>query len=178
MLIISSLLYHYNDNYYICFYHYNDMKKSSKRLVIDQMDQRMAYFKQVAKTAPPASGWIKSIRMALNMTLHQCAGRMGITASSVRALEQREVQGAITIKGLKSAANALGMDLIYGFIPKEGSLTQMIEQRAISVAREIVMRTNTTMSLEDQQVNRKRLEKAVQELADEIKREMPKYLWD
>lgn len=154
------------------------MNKSNKRLLIDQMDQRMAHFRRIVKISPPANGWIKSIRMALNMTLHQCAVRMGITPSSVRALEQREVEGGITLKGLKSAANALGMDLVYGFVPKGESLSQMIEHRAISVAREIVMRTNTTMSLEDQQVKKKRLEKAIAELADEIKREMPTYLWD
>lgn len=154
------------------------MNKPNKRLLIDQMDHRLAYFKGVAKISPPAGGWLKSIRTSLNMTLHQCAVRMGITPSSVRALEQREVDGAITIKGLKSAANALGMDLVYGFVPKGESLSQMIEQRAFSVAREIVMRTNTTMSLEDQQVKRKRLERAIAELADEIKREMPRYLWD
>lgn len=154
------------------------MRKPGKRLIIEQMDQKMAHFKRIVKVEPPAHGWIKSIRVALNMTLHQCAGRMGITASSVRALEQRETAGAITIKGLRSAANALGLDLIYGFAPKGESLEQMIEQKALDVAREIVKRTNTTMTLEDQQVKKERLEKAITELADEIKREMPKYLWD
>lgn len=34
------------------------------------------------------------------------------------------------------------------------------------------------MKLEDQRVSKERVEKAVRELADEIKREMPRYLWD
>lgn len=154
------------------------MKKPSKRLIIDQMDQKMIPFKRITEMPPPAIGWIKSVRTALNMTLKQCADRIGITASSVQALEQREATGAITIKGLRAAANALGMDLIYGFAPREESLAQMIERKAMRVSREIVMRTNTTMGLEDQQVKKERLEKAIVELADEIKRELPKYLWD
>jgi hypothetical protein len=40
------------------------------------------------------------------------------------------------------------------------------------------MRTNTTMTLEDQQNSRERIEKAISQKAVEIKFEMPKYLWD
>lgn len=152
------------------------MKATSKKLVIEQMDQKMTSFRRVSDL--PTGGWLKSIRTALGMTLHQCAGRMGITASSVKATEQREASGAITIKGLRSAGEALGMDLVYGFVPKGESLAQMIEQKAMTAARNIVMRADTTMKLEDQQVKKERLKKAIAELTEEIKREMPRYLWD
>jgi hypothetical protein len=54
----------------------------------------------------------------------------------------------------------------------------MIEKRAKELASEIVMRTNTTMTLEDQQNSRGRIEKAIAQKTVEIKFEMPKYLWD
>jgi hypothetical protein len=54
----------------------------------------------------------------------------------------------------------------------------MIEQRAKIVATEIVMRTNNTMTLEDQQNSVSRIEKAISQKTAEIKYEMPKYLWD
>jgi hypothetical protein len=41
-----------------------------------------------------------------------------------------------------------------------------------------VMRTDTTMKLEDQGVRKEQLEHDIRELADELKREMPRYLWD
>jgi len=34
------------------------------------------------------------------------------------------------------------------------------------------------MNLEDQRVDKERIEKAIREQADEIKRERPRYLWD
>jgi hypothetical protein len=54
----------------------------------------------------------------------------------------------------------------------------MIEKKAEEKAREIVARTSVNMNLEDQKNSKSRLEKAVKERAEEIKREMPKYLWD
>jgi hypothetical protein len=54
----------------------------------------------------------------------------------------------------------------------------MIEQRAKELAIEIVMRTNTTMSLEDQQNSKERIKQAITQKTAEIKFEMPKYLWD
>ena len=40
------------------------------------------------------------------------------------------------------------------------------------------MRTNQNMKLEDQGIEEKKLAKTIQELANEIKREMRKSLWD
>jgi hypothetical protein len=57
-------------------------------------------------------------------------------------------------------------------------LEQMIEKRAKELATEIVMRTNATMTLEDQQNSKKRIEQALTQKTAEIKFEMPKYLWD
>jgi hypothetical protein len=54
----------------------------------------------------------------------------------------------------------------------------MIEKRANELAIEIVMRTNATMTLEDQQNSRERIEQAVAHKTAEIKFEMPKFLWD
>ena len=70
------------------------------------------------------------------------------------------------------------MQLVYGFISKHESLNQMIEKRANELAKEIVLRTNNTMTLESQQNSVERIEQAIAEKTAEIKYEMPKYLWD
>jgi hypothetical protein len=54
----------------------------------------------------------------------------------------------------------------------------MIEKRAKELAKEIVLRTNNTMTLEDQQNSAERIEQAIAQKTAEIKYEMPKYLWD
>ena len=46
------------------------------------------------------------------------------------------------------------------------------------LATQIVMRTNNSMKLEDQENTKQRIEKAIQERAIAIKNEMPKTLWD
>ena len=79
---------------------------------------------------------------------------------------------------LKDAANELDLKLVYGFVSKHGSIEKMIEERAKKLATEIVMRTNTTMTLEDQQNSMERIDKAIAQKTVEIKFEMPKYLWD
>ncbi len=104
--------------------------------------------------------------------------RLSITPQSMREIEQREKDGSITLKNLREAGTALNMQLVYGFIPKEGSLAQMIERRANEIAKEIVLRTSQSMKLEDQENSKQRIEKAIKERAEEIKNEMPGYLWD
>jgi len=46
------------------------------------------------------------------------------------------------------------------------------------LATEIVMRTNNTKTLEDQQNSKERIARAIAQKTAEIKFEMPKYLWD
>ena len=83
-----------------------------------------------------------------------------------------------TIKSLREIAHALDMQLVYGFVPNDGSLDALIEKRATELATKIVLRTNNTMKLEDQGNTNERIKKAIKERADEIKTEMPKILWD
>jgi predicted DNA-binding mobile mystery protein A len=112
------------------------------------------------------------------MSLRQLGNRLAISAQSAKEIEERESNGTITMNSLRAAANAMDMKLVYGFVSKHETLEQMIEKRAKELASEIVMRTNTTMTLEDQQNSKERIEKAIAQKTVEIKFEMPKYLWD
>ena len=93
-------------------------------------------------------------------------------------MEKREKEGSITIKSLREIARAMDMQLVYGFVPNDGSLDALIEKRATELATQIVMRTANTMKLEDQANSKKRIETAIRERAEAIKNEMPKILWD
>ena len=64
------------------------------------------------------------------------------------------------------------------FEAQEESLEKMIEKKAYEIAKEIVMRTSHSMMLEDQENSKERIEKAIKERAEEIKNEMPGYLWN
>jgi len=153
------------------------MKLQNSKLVLRQLDKKLQVAQPLKDMMPP-NGWISLIRKTLNMSLRQLGNRMSITPQSIRDIEKREGEGTLTLKTLKDAAEALDMTLVYGFIPKDGSLENMIERRAREMAEKIVKRTSTTMKLEDQENSTKRIKQAIEEMTDELKKEMPKSLWD
>ena len=149
-----------------------------KSLQLQQLNSKMLSFTEVQKITPPSIGWIKAVRNAIGMSLLQLGNRLSITKQSVQDMERREKDGSITIKSLREVASALDMNLIYGFVPKDGSLDALIERKAKNLATQIVLRTNNSMKLEDQENSKQRIEKAIQERTTAIINEMPKTLWD
>jgi predicted DNA-binding mobile mystery protein A len=150
----------------------------NKSLQVQQLNSKMRVVTSIKKITPPPTGWIKAVRTALGMSLQQLGNKLAITKQSLTDIERRELEGSITIKTLKEAANALDMELVYGFVPKDASLEALIDRKAKELARQIVMRTAHTMKLEDQANSKKRIEAAIKERAAVIKNEMPKILWD
>lgn len=154
------------------------MKNTKQQLVLDQTDKKLVLFQSLQTVVVPPKGWVHTVRTALKMSLRQLGNRMHFSAQNIKQIEEREANGTISINSLREVANALDMQLVYGFICKHESLEQMIEKRAKKLATEIVMRTHNTMTLEDQQNSKERIEKAIVQKTNEIKSEMPKYLWD
>lgn len=154
------------------------MKDPKVKLIIQQLDRKFEQLINIEDLVIPTEGWVNAIRHALKMTLRQLGARMKITAQSVKEIETREKHGTISINTLKQVGMALDMRLIYGFIPNDKSLEQMIQKKALDIAREIVLRTSGSMLLEDQENTMERIKEAINDRAEQIKNEMPKYLWD
>ena len=151
---------------------------NKNKLLLEQLDRKLKSFSSAALVTLPPTGWIKGVRVSFGMTLQQLANKLSITKQSVQELEKREKEGAITLKTLKDVANALDMRLVYGFVPKDGTLEDLIERKARELAVNIVSKTSNTMKLEDQGNSQKRLKKAFEDRTTIIKNEMPKMLWD
>lgn len=151
---------------------------NKKRLQLEQLDRKLRGFNTAAQVTPPPTGWLKAVRVSLGMSLQQLADKLSITKQSVQEIETREKEGNITLKTLKDTANALDMQLVYGFVPKDGTLDDLIERKAKELAIRIVSRTSNTMKLEDQENSKQRIKKAIEERTAIIKNEMPKMLWD
>lgn len=154
------------------------MKNQKQQLLIDQTERKLVVFRPLKNIIIPSKGWIHTLRTALKMSMRQLGNRLSISAQSIKEMEEREVNGAISIKSLQEVARALDMKLVYGFVSVHESLEQMIEERAREIAKEIVQRTNNSMKLEDQQNSEQRIEKAIEQKTTEIANEMPRYLWD
>jgi predicted DNA-binding mobile mystery protein A len=149
-----------------------------KSLQLQQLNNKMLDLASLKQVAVPPTGWIKAIRTAMGMSMQQLGNKLTFSKQGIRDIENREKDGAITIKSLREIGRALDMQLVYGFVPNDGSIDALIERRATELATKIVLRTSNTMNLENQGNSKKRIEKAIKERVEEIKNEMPKVLWD
>lgn len=149
-----------------------------KSLQIEQLNSKMQVVAEIKKITPPPTGWIKAVRSALGITLQQLGNKISITKQSIQDIERREKEGSVTLKTLRDVANALDMELVYGFVPKDGSLDALIYRKSKELATQIVSRTSNTMMLAEQQNSPQRIQKAIEEKTGDIKYEMPKQLWD
>ena len=140
--------------------------RNKKKLLIEQLDQKLKPFQKTEAVLVPDKGWINTIRTTLNMTMAQLGTKLNITRQGVKKIEESEAKGTISINSLKEVGDVLNLKFIYGFVPKDGSIDNLINSKAEKLARKIVLRTNQNMKLEDQGIS------------NEIKREMRKSLWD
>ena len=154
------------------------MNKLSRKLLVEQLDRKLIKLHDLKDVEVPSKGWINAVRTALNMSLVQLAKRLKKTSVSVKEIEEREQSKTITLNKLIEVGEALDLQFVYVFLPKESSIEKMIDKRAQEVAREIVLRTSQTMKLEDQENSKERLQQAIRDRADILKQEMPKHLWD
>ena len=149
-----------------------------RSLQIDQLNQKMLTFDKVRRVKVSDKGWVHTVRTTLGMSLEQLGKKLSLTRASVGSIEKREADGSITLNSLREAASALDMELVYGFVPIDGTLQNHIERKAEQLASKIVHKTSHSMKLENQENSQQRLTKALQERKEEIIREMPKALWD
>lgn len=152
--------------------------RNKKKLLIEQLDQKLTVFKGAETVLVPQKGWINTIRTTLNMTMDQLGTKLKLTKGAVQKIEEREALGQITINKLKDVGEALDMQFVYGFVPKEGTIENLINLKAEKLARKIVLRTNQNMKLEDQGISDEKINDSIRDLANEIKREMRKALWE
>lgn len=150
----------------------------NNKLQFQQLNEKMDQLTGLQHVIVPPIGWIKAIRNGIGMSMEQLGKKLSITKQGVMEIEKREKEGAITIKAMQEIAKAMDTQFVYGFVPNAGSLEQMIETRALEIAKTIVQRTSTTMKLEDQVNSKERIEKAIKERATEIINKTPKILWD
>ena len=151
---------------------------TNQSLLLQQLNSKMQHFVLLREIITPPTGWIKAIRSTLGISMQQLGNKLKISRQAVLDMERREKDGAITIKSLREIGLAMDLQLVYGFVPIDGSLDALIEKKANEIATHIVMRTANTMQLEDQSNSKERIAAAIKERATAIKQEMPKILWD
>lgn len=113
------------------------------------LDQRLQGLRPASQWAPPASGWIRAIRGALDMSAEQLGRRLGVSKAAVTQLEQSERNSKIRLDSMRKAADALECDLVVAFVPRT-TLDQTVTNRAEQIMTQLEQRVDATMALEDQ----------------------------
>jgi Fic-DOC domain mobile mystery protein B len=123
--------------------------KSAKLLQLRQLDERMSSYKSIPTNLTPENGWIKTLRTSLDITLEQLGEQMDCSKQSVLQFEKSEASGSITLKKLKDLGEAMGLELVYGFVPKVGSLETLYERMEEELQQKISNRASQTAELSD-----------------------------
>jgi predicted DNA-binding mobile mystery protein A len=103
------------------------------------------------------------------MTGVQYAARLKIRPQSLEALERSEATGAIQLKTLRRAAEALDCTLVYALVPNS-SLEEAVRARARKIAVRDLGRVAHTMKLEAQSTSDANLEDRIEAyIRDQLK---------
>jgi predicted DNA-binding mobile mystery protein A len=155
------------------------MRSSSntKALARKHLDRRLASLRGADDLTRPPRGWIRAIRDAIGMTTTQLAERTGVSQSRIPRIEDAEARDSITLKTLRSVAEAMDCTLVYALVPNR-PLDELLRERAQSIADKQLSRTNHTMKLENQALEPRELKAERERLVNDLISGDPRRLWD
>ena len=130
------------------------MRNEFRHLRLKQLDRILEPFRTVANTPRPQKGWLRAIREAAGISASEVARTLKTSRQLPLQLEKAEAEDRITLKSLRTAANALGCDLVYALVPRTNTLHDLVEERARAQAKKLVLGVEHSMALEDQAVGR------------------------
>jgi predicted DNA-binding mobile mystery protein A len=148
-----------------------------RALARKHLDRRLKQLKPVSDFARPSRGWIRAIREAIGMTAEQLASRIGISQPRIIAIEKAEQSGAITLNSLSKAAEALDCTLVYALVPN-GTLENLVVERANLIAAHHMAQLDHTMRLENQAIEEEDLPAAHKRLTDGLLSGNLHRIWD
>jgi predicted DNA-binding mobile mystery protein A len=107
----------------------------------------------------------------------EVAARMGVSRNAIYQAERNEREGAISISQMEKLAEAMGGRFVYAII-LEGSVQDVIRAQAYRKAEARVRRAGAHMALESQSLSREQTKRKIDELAEELMRDMPSDFWE
>jgi predicted DNA-binding mobile mystery protein A len=109
--------------------------EESKRLRAE-LDEIGLAFRLCKSGVNRPEGWMRAVRQAIGLPVVELARRMGVAESQVFRLEESEQEGRVRVATLRRAAEAMGCELVYALVPREGKLASLAAtQRAEEEAR-------------------------------------------
>ena len=72
---------------------------------------------------------IRRVRLQQNVMAKQLAARMGVSPARVSVMERDEQRGAVTLRMMQKAAEALGCEFVYALVPKSARQTSKTTEK-------------------------------------------------
>lgn len=92
-------------------------------------------------------------------------------------MEKAETHGNVTLKSLRRAAEAMGCEFVYAFVPKH-DLEMAIRIQAEKMAKQSLNIVGHTMRLEEQGLTETEDAKQLEKMVVELVKNPPRSLWD
>jgi predicted DNA-binding mobile mystery protein A len=153
------------------------MTPKQRQAARQQLDKTLSLFGSAKGIQPPVKGWIRAVREVLGMSGTQLAKRLRVSQPRIPKLEQDELTGAVTLKTMRQAAEALDCVFVYALVPRK-SLEDTVRAQARKVAGERMQRVSHSMLLESQALGQEEQRESLDAAVDELARETPRDLWD
>ena len=128
--------------------------------------------KSAKNIVPQSSGWIKTVREAIGMTVSQLAARLGVTQPRITKMESNEDN--LKLSTMKKAAEAMNCEFVYYFKPKT-TFQNLVDEQAQKKAAEVLKTVNVNMALENQEIAE---DEAVKDFASDLINTKIKQIWD
>lgn len=125
----------------------------------------------------PREGWIRTVRNALGMSGAQLAVRMSLTRARIAQMEKAELKGAVTLKSMELAAQAMGCRFVYAIVPS-APVEDLIKAQARKKAEALVKLAGGHMALENQLPSETAREHEIARLTRRLFEEVPSDLWN
>ena len=147
-----------------------------KHIIQDQCRSKIGQLIDLKLIIRPKEGWVRTLRKALGMSSPQLAERLNVSKSQASQIERMEIEDRITLKQLRRVAEALDCDLQYALVPRK-PVEEMIRDRAMFKASQLVKKADVQMKLEAQQLSNDMLQQNIEAETERLLKEMPRDLW-
>ena len=145
---------------------------NARVLQIRALDKKTSDLKSAKNIVPQSSGWIKTVREAIGMTVSQLAARLGVTQPRITKMESNEDN--LKLSTMKKAAEAMNCEFVYYFKPRT-TFQNLVDEQAQKKAAEVLKTVNVNMALENHEIAE---DEAVKDFASDLINTKIKQIWD
>lgn len=145
---------------------------NARVLQIRALDKKTSDLKSAKNIVLQSSGWIKTVREAIGMTVSQLAARLGVTQPRITKMESNEDN--LKLSTMKKAAEAMNCEFVYYFKPRT-TFQNLVDEQAQKKAAEVLKTVNVNMALENQEIAE---DKAVKDFASDLINKKIKQIWN